>query len=71
MALDSWSPVIVTAARMPNAPAADVAAVSEAPDTQPIPVCTSGSRHPTSAQKRVRSTGWPAESDGVSDMGSA
>jgi hypothetical protein len=42
---------------MPNPPAAEVAAVSEAPDTHPMPVWTTGSRHPTSAQKRVRSAG--------------
>ena len=34
--------VMVTAARMPNPPAALVAAVRRAPDTQPMPVCTIG-----------------------------
>ncbi len=38
----SWSGVMVTAARMPNPPAALVAAVRLAPDTQPMPVCTIG-----------------------------
>ena len=42
--------VIVTAARIPSPPAALVAAVSEAPDTHPIPVWTIGSRTPTSSQ---------------------
>ena len=51
----SWSGVIVTAARIPKPPAALVAAVSRAPETQPIPVCTTGSSHPTSSQNRVRS----------------
>ena len=36
------SGVIVTAARMPKPPAALVAAVRLAPETQPIPVCTIG-----------------------------
>ena len=48
---------MVTAARMPKPPAALVAAVRFAPDTQPIPVCTTGSRQPTSSQNRVRSAG--------------
>ena len=63
---------------MPKPPAADVAAVSEAPDTQPMPVCTIGRRQPTSSQNRVERAGCigsggvgAPESDGVSDMGSA
>ena len=52
---------------MPNPPAALVAAVRLAPDTQPMPVCTIGSRQPTSSQNRVRS-GSGAEPDGPSDM---
>ena len=36
----SW--VMVTEARMPSPPAALVAAVRRAPDTQPMPVCTIG-----------------------------
>ena len=38
----SSSSVIVTAARMPRPPAALVAAVRRAPDTQPMPVWTIG-----------------------------
>ena len=53
----SASGVIVTAARIPKPPAALVAAVRLAPETQPIPVCTTGSRHPTSSQNRVCSAG--------------
>jgi hypothetical protein len=42
MAAVSSGVVIVAAARMPKPPAAEVAAVSRAPDTQPMPVCTMG-----------------------------
>ena len=42
MAERNWSTPIVAAPRIPNAPAADVAAVSSGPDTHPIPVCTIG-----------------------------
>src|SRR5262245_38028876 len=66
MASAIWAPVMVTAARMPNPPAADVAAVSEAPETQPMPVCTTGRRQPTRSQNRVCS--GPG-SDGASDIG--
>ncbi len=48
---------MVTAARIPNPPAALVAAVRFAPDTHPMPVWTIGSRQPTSSQNRVRSAG--------------
>ena len=58
--------VIVTAARIPNPPAALVAAVRLAPDTQPMPVCTIGSRHPTRSQNRVCSAGCSG-SDTASD----
>ena len=57
---------MVTAARIPKPPAALVAAVSRAPDTQPMPVCTTGSSHPTRSQNRVRS-----RSDTPSDYGLA
>jgi hypothetical protein len=57
MAVVSSSSVIVTDARIPNPPAALVAAVSDAPDTHPIPVWTIGYRQPVSSQNRVRSAG--------------
>ena len=38
---------------MPSPPALAVAAVSVAPLTQPMPVCTTGRRTPTSWQNRV------------------
>ena len=38
---------------MPSPPAADVAAVSRAPATQPIPVCTIGYFTPNSSHARV------------------
>src|SRR5262245_31570967 len=69
MAAASSSIVMVTAARMPNPPASLVAAVSEAPETQPMPVWTTGSRQPTRSQNRVWSRGSDRESDGVSDIG--
>ena len=53
----SCSGVMVTAARIPKPPLALVAAVRLAPDTQPMPVCTTGTRHPTSSVKRVRNAG--------------
>ena len=42
IAARSSSRVIVADARMPSPPADEVAAVSCAPDTQPMPVCTIG-----------------------------
>ena len=47
----------VAAARTPNPPAAEVAAVSRGPATQPMPVWTTGWRTPTRSQKRVWSLG--------------
>ncbi len=38
---------------MPRPPALAVAAVSVAPETQPMPVCTTGRRTPTSLLNRV------------------
>jgi hypothetical protein len=42
IAASSSSYVIVAEARMPSPPALDVADVSRGPETQPIPVCTTG-----------------------------
>ena len=42
MARASSSSVMVAEARMPNAPASQVAATRRGPATQPMPVCTSG-----------------------------
>ena len=44
--------VIVTAARIPRPPAALVAAVRRAPDTQPMPVCTIGCSTPSQFAER-------------------
>ncbi len=58
----SWSGSMVTAARMPNPPAALVAAVRLAPDTHPIPVWTIGCRHPSRSVRRVgRAEPWTAQ----------
>ena len=55
MAARSCGSVIVAEARMPSPPASLVAAVSRAPATQPMPVCTIGWRMPKSWQMRVSS----------------
>ena len=50
MAARSSSSVIVALARMPSPPADEVAAVSVAPDTHPMPVCTIGSSTPNPSE---------------------
>ena len=60
MAVRNSANVMVADARIPNPPARAVAAVSDAPETQPIPVCTIGSRTANNSVARVDSsfTGW-------------
>lgn len=57
IARSSSSKVIVALARMPSPPAFAVPEVSRAPETQPIPVCTTGCRTPTRSVNGVRRTG--------------
>src|SRR3954447_150426 len=54
IARSSSSTVIVAPARMPRPPAAAVPLTSRGPDTQPMPVCTTGCRTPTRAVNGVR-----------------
>ena len=53
MARRSWSKSMVALASSPRPPAAAVAAVSPAPETQPMPVCTIGYSTPITSQNRV------------------
>ena len=51
--------LIVALARMPRPPASLVAAVSRAPATQPMPVCTIGYRTPNSSHAAAVQRGYP------------
>src|SRR6478752_2567256 len=56
IAFSSSSKVIVALARMPRPPALAVPTTSRGPDTQPMPVCTTGCGTPTRSVNGVRSS---------------
>ena len=64
IAFSSSSNVIVALARMPRPPAFAVPLTSRGPDTQPMPVCTTGWRTPTSSVNGVFST-WGVMRSGL------